>query len=204
MKTAPGKTRRKDSYLTIGGLLVMVVLFTFLFYLPSKKECDQLELEIQSARKTIDQFPAKLATMQSLNVTLNDRQENLNKYLKIFPHETSFHAVLSEVARLAEESSISISRLEPLLVEGNQTYQTVPFRLSYSGDFAGIFQFLNGLEESQRLFHVTDLVLGHSVINQGTLRGELSFSLYAYRNENARSVENHASSTLPATDGKIR
>ena len=192
-------TTRRDSICTIAALLFLVAMFAFGVYLPGKQASAKVVQQISAAEESIREIPARVAELQMHERAIAERHEYLRKTKSLVPDDIDLHAVLRQVADLAQNCNISVSRLEPANAPTDQSYETLAFHLSFSGDFRGIIAFLNGLEKSDRLFKIEELTLAREKAQGKRLtEGEMYFHVYARRNDDSESNEKNAS--LPGSD----
>lgn len=195
---------RRDSLITIIGLSVVVALFTFVVYLPGLKSKQQLNQEIEAYHQKISAIPAKVKQLEELHQQLHQRIAFIDRLSQRIPVGKDTHQVLQRVAMLAKMASLTVSELNPGETEEHATYIRQPFKLSISGKYSGLLQFLNDLDKEKRLFTVNQV----SLINQhgdsaGLIKGTIDLSVYALR-ENQRDYsdfsENRVSKTFLSAD----
>ncbi|QDT94558.1 type IV pilus inner membrane component PilO [Gimesia algae] len=195
---------RRDSLITIIGLSIVVALFTFVVYLPGLKSKQQLNQEIDEFHEKISAIPTKVKQLEELHQQLNQRIAFIDRLSRRIPVSKDSHQVLQRVALLAKTASLTVSELNPGETEEHATYTRQPFKLSITGQYAGLLQFLNDLDKEERLFTVNQV----SVIKQdgdstGLIKGSVDLSVYALR-ENQRGYsdfsENRVSKTFISTD----
>lgn len=196
---------RIDSWVTIVGLTVLVAAFLIGAFLPERKRVARVRREIAETEQAIRDIPVRLAELELLERQINDRREHLNEAAALVPAETEMHVVLNQVARLAADADLTVTRLEPLPAVPYASYRAVPFRISFSGPFRGIALFLQGLESRPRLVAVEELSLKGEPAGSGDpAQGDVYFVVYARNADPAGSAENNTRSAGRATDRGIR
>lgn len=170
---------RRDSLITIIGLSVVVALFTFVVYLPGLKNKQQLHQEIAEIQQSICEIPKKVKHLEQLHQQLDQRQSFVNRLSQRIPTDKDTHQVLQRVALLAKTSSLTVSELNPGDSELHETYIRQPFLLNVSGPYSGLMQFLNGLDQEDRLFTISKVSLSKQNGNpEGFVKGTIELSVY--------------------------
>ena len=191
---------RRDSLVTIIGLALLAAAFVFVVYRPSQRTEISIRREIAQAERSINDIPLRVAELESLGRDVEQRMTYLASTRKLVPRDRDVHIILSQIASLAEGASLTITRLEPLAPVPRETYGVLPFRVSLSGRFPGVLQFLRGLEERSRLFTTEELTLRQTSQAAGTVEVDLHFSAYVIRSGYVDSAGNNASSGQAAVD----
>jgi Tfp pilus assembly protein PilO len=191
---------RRDAILTILGLSLLAAGFMFAVHVPNKKACAKLRTETSACEQSIQDVPLRVAELESLNREIQRRLDYLDRTKALLPCDANLHSVVARVSDLAQCAELTEGPLEPLSVIDYATYRAVPFRFSFSGQYASTLVFLSDLENSERLFTIDEFRLtGSSDSKSGVLEGDVVFSVYeAYATRND-SDENDASlDSLPA------
>lgn len=196
---------RRDGICTVAALLFLVAMFAFGVYLPGKKASAKVIQQISAAEDSIREIPVRVAELQMHKRLIAERHEFLRMNHDLVPDDVDLHTVLRQVADLARNCKVSVSRLEPATAPTQESYETLAFHLSFSGDFRGIIAFLNGLERSDRLFKIEELTLSREKAQVKRLtEGEMYFHVYARRDDDSESDENNASLPGSGADTKKR
>ncbi len=170
---------RRDSLITIISLSVVVAVFTFVVYLPGLKQKQQLQKEITAIQQSISEVPKKVKYLEQLHQELDQRLAFISRLSKRIPTDKDTHQVLQRVALLAKNSSLTVSELNPGESEVHKTYLRQPFLLNVSGSYSGLIHFLNGLDQEQRLFTISNLSISkQDGKNTGFVKGTIALSVY--------------------------
>ena len=196
---------RRDSLLTVMGLALLVAFFMFFVYLPNQRTATQLNREIAAAEQSIRDIPVRLAELELLGKELALRNDYLKETERLMPADADLHAVVRQVADLAENSGLTVTQLKPLPKTVHQSYQVFPFQVGLQGGFRGIATFLKGLEVYERLFTVEEfsLTAENERIEQ-LVDADMHFSVYVRCAESSESADNNASSHRLRADTEIR
>ncbi|MEX1097428.1 MAG: type 4a pilus biogenesis protein PilO [Planctomycetales bacterium] len=191
----------RDGLLTIAGLAGLAALFLFVVYLPGRKEFARIDAEIAAANGEIADVPQRVAELGRLRSEIARREEYLQETLRHVPSSGDVHGVVQEVARIARQADLKLTRLEPLTPAPQAAYQVVPFRVGFSGRFERIAEFLRGLESRERLIAVQELALSQEARRSGQdVQGTLDFHIYVRNAEFSDSTEKNDRSGRLASD----
>ncbi|QDU00315.1 type 4a pilus biogenesis protein PilO [Gimesia aquarii] len=175
---------RRDSLITIISLAVVVAVFTFVVYLPGLKNKQQLQKEITEIQQSISEIPKKVKHLEQLHQQLNQQQAFIDRLTKRIPSDRDTHEVLQRVALLAKQSSLTVSELNPGEFVSQETYLRQPFVLDVTGPYSGLVHFLNGLDQEQRLFIISDVSISkQNGANEEFIKGTIELSVYVLRDK---------------------
>lgn len=175
---------RKDALVTVIGLAAAVSLFVFGVLLPGRKTRKQLNQEIAAAEAAIRDVPLRVAELEHMRSELQDRREFLARSDHMIPRDGQLHDVIQQVARLARETGLKGSRLEPVLSVQHRTYNSQAIRLELRGCFGGVARFLAGLEQQGRIVNVQEIVIrGEDGDSEGDVAVEVLFAVYSQSDE---------------------
>jgi Tfp pilus assembly protein PilO len=185
---------RRDSWCTVFGLAALAGAFWFAVYVPAQRNATHIRAEITAAEQAIGQVPLRVAELEMLQNEAQVRRNYLRTAERMMLREFEVHDVIAQVARLAAEARLTVTKLEPQSPIGQETYQVLPFRASFSGEYNGVVSLLRGLEQSERLFTVKEFTLSGDEGRDGNnLRGDVDFSIYVRRAGRSDFDENNAS-----------
>ena len=194
-------TTSRDSLLMIAGIGALSIAFLWGVFLPGTRKAAAIEREIDAAEQAIRSIPLEIAKRESLHRTIATREETLCSYAPAVPDRAEIPAVIRQVARLAENARLKVTRLEPLAPVEHASYREFPIRMTLSGPFTGIAAFLHGLEMQTRLFRFGAYTLkGETERSRGNTEADVDFSVFAVRTENADSAENNESPAAAVSD----
>ena len=188
---------RRDSVLTMLGMAILTAAFVFTIYLPEQRAAQAIKSQITDVQKSIREVSTRLAELEQLKRDIIRRRDFLRKTDQIIPSDSDLPAILGTIARLAENSEISMTRLEPLEPVQYESYRVLAFQINFVGEFRGIAAFLKGMESCQRLFTVEKLSLKSAILesrnNRKSIEGDLDFSVYIRQVKMIDTEENNAS-----------
>lgn len=169
----------RDSILTVVGFSLITGVFLFAFYLPGLKLGAQIKADIKVAEEAIKNVPLRVAELELLQNGIAARKAYIAKAREAIPTDPDVHGVIRQVADLARNSNLQITRLEPRTAVSYASFQELPFRMSFSGPFRNVATFLKGMESRGRLFAVQEFTLKQKDERNGKpVEGDLHFSVF--------------------------
>ncbi len=192
---------QRETYLTIGGLVAIVVAFYVLIQRPGQKTSAALQTEIAQAQCELNEIPLRLAELKAVKADLAACTQYLDDAKPLMLSGGSIHTVIRAVADLAGRHRLNVSRIEPLSPEVHETYQKVPFHIQFQGPFQGVLQLISELEQSEHLFVIENFTIARDIRqNVAHVDGEMQFSVYAAHPEFSGSTEISSSTGLSLVD----
>ena len=187
----------------IGSLGTVVVTLGFIFGIvrPQQLKATAIESEVTQLQEILSALPHQIAERDRVQEQLNHRQERTRRPHDLVSSHAAVAEVLQEVAELARQSEVVITRLESLPQEDFASYADHPFSLACKGEFGGLAKFLSGLETQPRLVAFTALRLARDAAPQDRqVLTNIRLSVYSRHSNSAPSTVNANSPVLPLSD----
>ena len=196
---------RRDTILTMLGFSLTLAAFLFGIHFPGKQRIEHWRGEIAQAQAKLTEVPVRLAEIESLQRQKRECEAYLATTDSLLTAADNLAGVISDVARLAENHQLQVTRLEPLPPAENATYRQIRYRLSFQGSYPCLCAFLQGLEESEPLYAVSELSLHRGERQNGdSIAGDLYFSAYANEVKNNDFNENDSRLNAASADTRNR
>lgn len=191
---------RRESVLSTLGFMLVAGVFVFAVYIPQHKAIGRVKEEIAASERSIRDVPTRVAELESLRADINRRMEFVNHARPSVPVNPDVHGVIHQVAELARNCDLQVWRLEPQTGTMHESYQSLPFKLSFSGPYRSMLEFVSGLESSERLFHTQRFTIKQKNARFGSnVDGDMDFVIYVnHAKSNDFSKNNDSSSSTPA------
>ncbi len=187
----------------IGSLGTVVVTLGFIFGIvrPQQLKATVIESEIRQLQEILTTRPHHIADRDRVQEQLNHRQERTRRPHDLVSSHAAVAEVLQEVAELARQSEVVITRLEPLPQEDFASYTNHPFSLACQGEFGCLAQFLSGLETQPRLITFNEVRLARAAASPDRqVLTNIRLSVYSRHSNSAPSTANANSPVLPSSD----
>ena len=187
----------------IGSLGTVVVTLGFIFGIvrPQQLKATAIESEITQLQEILSTRPHHIADRDRMQEQLNHRPERTRRPHDLVSSHASVAEVLQEVAELARQSDVAITRLEPLPQEDFASYADHPFSLTCKGVFGDLAKFLSGLETQPRLVTFNEVRLSRDAASPDRqVLTNIRLSVYSRHSNSAPSTANANSPVLPSSD----
>jgi Tfp pilus assembly protein PilO len=185
---------QKESLLTVIGVAALTMAFFWGFLIPERKATAAARQEISDLKREINQVPLQVAKLHMLHQKIEKRQKYLQKSANWLPGNPDVSGVLRNITNLAQQEKLTVIKLEPLQPVPHESYRSLPFHISFHGNFNGIASFLKGLENHTRTVTFEKLTITRDNRENGSsAKAELDFSVYSAMKDSSNSTENNSS-----------
>ncbi len=193
---------RHDTLIAIIGTAVLTGVYYLGVICPGHSAARDIKAELAQTHARMAELPALMLEQTRLQSQLDGQRETLAQVEIFLPEESHESQVLHEVASLAQQSGLTIHRLEPLQTIKFASYSTHPFQLNCRGEFREIAGFLKGLETRPRLvtFGSIALVRNNADRSQRLIQATVHFSVYSRQLNSTEVAENTVSRRPLASD----
>jgi Tfp pilus assembly protein PilO len=153
------------------------VAFYLAIYRPQAQQGQDIISRIASRQK---ELTSETATARNLPVVekqvaaLNNRLSGL----KHVPPKPDIGDFVSEINRLSRNSELTKLDVQPGAERESALYDERPVKLTFQGDFTGVFEFLQGDEGLQRLTRIQSVKLHGVTGKPGQVTAEVSVCIY--------------------------
>jgi len=154
---------------------------------PAERRCAELRSNIAALDAAIQQLPLRAAEQAHLQRQLDDRQAQRERW-RPTASASATHGTVSWVAVAARRLDLRVARLEPLPGETLATGQWQLYRLSISGEFSRVLQFLQELERLEQPVHV-DTLSARKTDNRA-IDVEITFRIFHWPSKSPELTEN--------------
>ena len=187
------------------GAFLVVAAGYFLLISPKRAKLAQTKKEIAAVRDQIDSIRSETAKRKGLPKI---RYANLYQLAKAMPDSTDMADALLALNALAKESGISFDDISPQIAVNLTSYQTIPIKLTFTGNYYALADFLyrlrslvrvrhGELDASGRLYAVDEVDFGPPPppAQFPTIRANIQVSAFVYGNATAAAPSATPSST---------
>jgi len=183
-----------DRLIAIVGTAVLAVAFVVGVLRPGQLKAKSIQAEVSQVQSQLSMLPVQIAEREYLQAQLEERREQAARLVTLVPSQADVSDVLHAVARLAKQSQVTITRLEPMPQTDLESYSTLPLSLGFKGEFAHVAKFLSGLESLPRLVTFGEVVLIRDTkTNDRQVQASVSISVYFRHSKSPRIAGNATS-----------
>jgi Tfp pilus assembly protein PilO len=149
----------KDILKTVCVLVVLVVLFTVLAWLPLGERREHTHDRIVTARKvarTPDQSTGEIAKLRK---AVGDLTAVVERAQKVVPKTTELASMIRMFSTKMKQLGMTDPEIQTQQIVEGANYNVIPLSLKFQGDYSGFFQFIKAAEAQDRLIRIHDLQL---------------------------------------------
>ena len=174
-------TKRKNSNSLALTLLIsgVALAYAFLIFLPIQKSIASLRGDLAAKRQFILDAAALGPRLAQLTVELEQAQAVVDAWQEQSPSEEEMSTFIGQVSVLASEAGATPGRITPRQAITLASLRRHPAELAVEGTFGQLSDFLGRLESLPKTIWINDLTLQRAGKDRETLRGEISFSVFA-------------------------
>ncbi len=183
--SVPGLAGRKAF---LGGVSVFLVIsvFGFLTY-EDIRAMDEIEIEIEGTRSSIDQASAKIRRIPDLEREVVCLRENIREYVKILPDEDEVNDFVNKINKFGDLAKVQVDKLDDVGAKRRKTqkskdpFEKVEYKLQLKGETDNLIKFINLFENHDRFVRVASFDFKSSKgVTGGRLEADLQLETFVY------------------------
>jgi len=165
---------RKDQWLTLAIVAVVVTTFAMVFYLPQVRQLGQLQQEYDQTDESLRNDNARLLEL-TLNKAKLDRSmaKAIESNRRLPDNQDLFGAFLKDISNDAKLCGLEDPAFQPQRARQSGSCWEMPVQMRFSGTFSELFQFLRQARIMPRVTRVSTM----NVLNDAGLVGKCKIDL---------------------------
>jgi type IV pilus assembly protein PilO len=164
-----------------GAAVLVVLLYTFWFYLPRSQE-------VAAERERIHNLEAERAKLQALlsdpNKAKAEKAEvegHFNQVKAQLPEQKEIPELLRQVSNLGRDSGLEVLLFRQKPETFQELYAEVPVEMAVRGGYHQVALFFDQVRRLDRIVNIADTSMKDSQMVNGHMQIEASFSATTYR-----------------------
>ncbi len=158
IKTWEEKATPKEKYLIVFiSVLIPVFLFYQFYYTQAKEKINKIEEEIRQLDLKIRKYKNIVKKKELLEAQMRQRKEFLKRVKTILPSESEIPDILRKISDLAKDNDLEVIIFQPGREIPKNYYDIIPLKMKLKGRFDNIVNFLNSIENLERLIVLNDI-----------------------------------------------
>lgn len=169
--------RSKKILILAGILLLLVAVYVWLFFLPTRTNIKQLD---QRLSKLLSQKAEQEAIVQNLpafRAECRNLENELNAAMAQLPNKKEIPTLLQNISNLGRESALEVPYFRPGLEAKKDFYAEVPVDIKLAGPYHNMLEFFYRVGSLPRIVNVADLNI--QTASKGKAPGQLEASCRA-------------------------
>lgn len=189
MAIKKSNSRSLPSWLVTGVVASLAVVYALFVFLPAQRKASLLKLKkyelmqyVANRLKTSEKIEqARQRQLEVEQVTLAWRQHA--------PQAGELGRMLSGITQQARQAGVTLQRFDPQPQVPLQFVSQQPIQVALEGDFAQVFDFLQGIETMPHRVWISNLTLSAAGEDGETLRAEMTLTIFADLAENSEQAK---------------
>lgn len=149
----------KKQIIIIAVMLIMVVGFVFLQYLPMSKAVAESKQQQKIAQQQAEDDAAKNVKLPSMQEQVENLRQKVGDYDSKIPQDRDFGKFMQDITAFMSKNNLKDQLVKPAVEMNFEQVSIIPVSIECSGTFTEIFNFLKDFEQSQRLFSLENVRL---------------------------------------------
>ena len=158
-------------------MVSLMLLFFFFGFRPARARQAQLQSLTAKCSRELESSDSRAANFQMIAGEVKRLENQLLKFNKRLPRTMELPEFMQEVTHASQQCNLK-PLFHPQSVKRLGLYSEVPITMTFSGDFAGVFNFLRQVEGMQRLTRVKSLSLKAKDAKLGQVEANLIMNIY--------------------------
>jgi len=164
-----------------GGAMLIVLLYTFLFYMPRSTEITTKQERVLSLEKERAKLQASLKDREKTQAEILQVEGRFNEVKAQLPEQKEIPELLRQVSNLGRDSGLEFTLFRQKPETLHDLYAEVPVEMAVRGGYHQIALFFDKVRHLDRIVNVSDLSLKNPQPVDGQMYVEASFFATTYR-----------------------
>jgi Tfp pilus assembly protein PilO len=151
--------RRSALFAIIGGAIVLVLLWYFLFFAPTSSDLNDTRDEVATAERQQQELENSIRRLKELSANQTQQEADLRTLRAAIPPTPDLGAFILQANEIATASGIDWLSISPSPPAANTSgaNSTIALSIQVDGGFFQVLDYLNRLEDLDRLVIVDDV-----------------------------------------------
>jgi type IV pilus assembly protein PilO len=141
----------------VGTVVLLAGLFVWLVYLPKSTQIDQLNKEIASLERKINQAKIKARSLKKFEAEQVEVEAQFREALRLLPNEREIPTLLRSITQLGSDSSLEFRSFTPKKEQPRDFYVEIPVAMEVSGTYHNVAMFFDKIGRMERIVNILDI-----------------------------------------------
>ena len=164
---------RKDQWLTLAIVAVVVTTFAMVFYLPQVRQLGQLQQEYDQVDQALRADRVRLLELTKNKPQFDRTMEKAALSIRRLPDSEQLGSFIKDISSYAQLCGLEDPTFQPQKARQTGPYWEKPVQMRFSGEFGELFRFLRQARIMPRVTRVN----GMTVQNDSGLVGKCKIDL---------------------------
>lgn len=169
---------RKDQWLTIAIVAVVVTTFALVIYLPQYRQLSRLRQSVASAEETLQRDRCRVSELGQLRGDVKRIDERMAVYTRKLPEQPDVGPFLKDISNYAQLCGLEGASFQPQKLRPGDQYNQIPVEMRFKGTFPELFRFLRQARNMGRLTQVRSLNVRNDAKLEGNCQIDVSMVIF--------------------------
>ncbi|MBW6521299.1 MAG: type 4a pilus biogenesis protein PilO [Desulfoarculaceae bacterium] len=174
--------QRKHQLAGAAALLVLpLILFIFVFYLPKSNEIEALTLQQNTATQELAKAKATAATLDRHKAEMAAIEEQFEETSILFPKEKEIPRLLIDISAEGQSAGLDFLVFKPLAAVPKDFYSEIPIDIQLRGPYHNMGTFLDQVSKLSRIVSVSNVKMSAPKKSEGEMLLDSNCRLVTYQ-----------------------
>ncbi len=179
----------RSRWILVGLAVAVAGAYFYFLFLPGQRTLASLHEELNATEQFIAQVGAFGPAFQSTQQQLDKTRQYVDQWQQTAPTEDGLSGVFGRINRLAKESGITTTRLEPQPAIPYDSVRCLPVAVTCVGSFGQTCRFLQALEGLEETIWVESLQMQRAGEDSEDVECELNLAIFADNSGDSDQVD---------------
>ncbi len=165
----------------IVSILLPVIAFVFLIYMPKADEIKALEKRKVSLSREIGEAKARANELDKHKAEMVETQEKFQEASVLLPQKKEIPSLLTNISSLGTNAGLDFVSFQPKGEVPQEFYAEIPVDISVRGPYHNLGNFLFQVSKLDRIVSVTNISMGSPAMDKQEMLLNARFTLVTYR-----------------------
>lgn len=151
--------RRRRGLLTTLSLALLAVGYVVVFFVPGQAAISDMRSDLHEKQQYIIDAARMTYAIKQTEQEIESAREQTQRWREGSPSREKHSVVFGQITKLASESGISITRLEPFPIKERDAVWQMGLKVESVGYFREVFKFIEGVEKLPTTIWVSKIEL---------------------------------------------
>jgi len=162
-------------------VVVPVAIFYFAFYQPNAKKTLNLESQISSVQKQLNEVKARAANLARFEEELKMAQTEFYEKAALLPNEKEIPQLLKDISSLGRTAGLDFLTFKPLADIPKDFYAEIPISINVRGPYHNMGFFFDQVSKLERIVTVSNVKMSAPKKEAGEMVLKSDCRLVTYR-----------------------
>jgi type IV pilus assembly protein PilO len=173
-------------------LILPLILFFFVLYLPKSKEIETLIQQKNTATQELQKARDTAATLNKHKAEMATIEEKFSETAVLFPKEMEIPRLLTDISAEGQSAGLEFLTFKPLAAVPKDFYSEIPISIKVNGPYHNMGSFLDHVSKLARIVSVSNVKMSAPKKSEGEMFLDSDCTLITYQFTNKQLAQPQA------------